>query len=101
MQILNSLIPIFAVIGLGMLLRKREFLTADSTKAFNQFAYFFALPLFLFYKLGTASSSGDQVDSMVFTLITAVGATGVAAWLAGYLLTVSYTHLTLPTICSV
>ena len=90
MQILNSLIPIFAVIGLGMLLRKREFLTADSTKAFNQFAYFFALPLFLFYKLGTASSSGDQVDSMVFTLITAVAATGGIAWLAGYLLKIPF-----------
>ena len=84
MQILNSLIPIFAVIGLGMLLRKREFLTEQSTRAFNQFAYFFALPLFLFYKLATASSSGSQVDSMVFALITAVAATGVIGWLAGY-----------------
>ncbi len=90
MQIINSLIPIFAVIGLGMLLRKREFLTKESTQAFNQFAYFFALPLFLFYKLATASGSGSQVDSMVFTLIAAVAATGGVAWLAGYVFKIPF-----------
>ena len=90
MQIIDSLIPIFAVIGLGMLLRKQEFLTKDSTKAFNQFAYFFALPLFLFYKLATASGSGNRVDSMVFTLTTAVAATGGIGWLAGYLMKVPF-----------
>ena len=79
MQILDSLIPIFAVIGLGMLLRKREFLTGESTKAFNQFAYFFALPLFLFYKLSTASGSGSQVDSMIFALTTTLAVTGAIA----------------------
>lgn len=83
MQIIDSLIPIFAVIGLGMLLRKRDFLTRESTQAFNKFAYFFALPLFLFYKLATASGSGSQVDAMVFALITAVAATGMVGWLAG------------------
>jgi len=90
MQILNSLIPIFAVIGLGMLLRKREFLTQDSTRAFNQFAYFFALPLFLFYKLATASGSGSQIEAMVFALMLAVALTGVIGWLAGYVLKIPY-----------
>ena len=90
MQILNSLIPIFAVIGLGMLLRKRDFLTVDSTRAFNQFAYFFALPLFLFYKLATASGSGSQVESMVFALLMAVAATGGIGWLAGYVFKIPY-----------
>lgn len=85
MQILDSLIPIFAVIGLGMLLRKRLFLTADSTRAFNQFAYFFALPLFLFHKLATATASGSQANSIFIVLMSAVAATGVIAWLAGFL----------------
>jgi len=83
MQILDSLIPIFAIIGLGMLLRKRGFLTVDSTRAFNQFAYYFALPLFLFYKLATATASGSQANAMFFVLLTAVAVTGAIAWLAG------------------
>ncbi len=85
MQILDSLIPIFAVIGLGMLLRKRHFLTVDSTRAFNQFAYFFALPLFLFYKLAAAPPAGSQAHPMFIALISAVAATGAIGWFAGYL----------------
>ena len=90
MQILDSLIPIFAIIGLGILLRKRGFLTADSTRAFNQFAYFFALPLFLFYKLATATTSGSQVNSMFIVLLSAVAATGAISWLAGYLMKIPF-----------
>ena len=61
MQILNSLFPIFAVIALGMILRRSGFLNHEITQGFNRFAYYFALPMFLFYKLGSA-----QMDLMVF-----------------------------------
>ncbi len=64
MQILNSLVPIFAVIGLGIVLRRQDFLTRDTTQGFNRFAYYFALPVFLFYKLGGAL--GSQQRRMVF-----------------------------------
>lgn len=90
MQILDSLIPIFAVIGLGMILRRRSFLTAESTRAFNQFAYYFALPLFLFYKLATASASGSQINAMLITLLLAVVLTAAIATFAAFLLKVPY-----------
>lgn len=79
MQILDSLVPIFAVIGLGMLLRKRGFLTADATKAFNQFAYWWSLPLFLFYKL-TAAEVSASANRLAVTLMIAVAATFAVAW---------------------
>ena len=82
MQILNSLIPIFSIIGLGMLLRKRQFLTEESTRAFNRFAYFFALPMFLFYKLAIAESVTGSGSSMMFALFIAVMLTFIIAWIA-------------------
>ena len=69
MQILNSLIPIFAVIGLGMLLRWREFLTADSTSTLNRFAYWYGLPFFLFYKLATTESVGISIAGIPGALL--------------------------------
>jgi predicted permease len=85
MQILDSLIPIFAVIALGMALRQRSFLNADSTAAFNRFAYYLALPLFLFYKLATASATGTHANAMLFTLLSSVVLTAAVGVLAAHL----------------
>ena len=82
MQILNSLIPIFSIIGLGMLLRKREFLSAESTRAFNRFAYFFGLPMFLFYKLAEAESVTGPGNKMMFALFISVALTFLVSWAA-------------------
>lgn len=80
MQILNSLVPIFAVIALGIILRRRNFLTAETTRAFNSFAYFFALPMFLFYKLGTAPAGAGLANRFMITLLGASVVTAIATW---------------------
>jgi predicted permease len=82
MQILNSLVPIFAVIGLGIVLRRQNFLTRDTTQGFNRFAYYFALPVFLFYKLGGAPSGANNAEWFLVTLLSASAVTLVAGWLA-------------------
>jgi len=81
MQILNSLIPIFSIIGLGMLLRRREFLTAESTQAFNRFAYWYGLPLFLFYKLATSEEFGLSLVGIPGALLVSVLLTLIAGCL--------------------
>lgn len=81
MQILNSLIPIFAVIGLGMILRRKQFLTAESTRAFNRFAYFWALPLFLFYKIASVESFASTDNLILVVLLSASVLTALAGWL--------------------
>lgn len=83
MQVLNSLIPIFSIIGLGMLLRKREFLSVESTQAFNRFAYFFALPMFLFYRLAEAEAVVGSGNAMTFALFIAVLLTFAVSWGVG------------------
>ncbi len=85
MQILNSLVPIFSVIALGMALRWRGFLTPDTTQTFNRFAYFFALPLFLFYKLASATSGSGSANLILNTLLTATVLTAIVGWLATWI----------------
>ncbi len=80
MQILNSLVPIFAVIALGIFLRKRNWLTEETTQAFNRFAYFFALPMFLFYKLGSAPTGTGLANRYMAILFGASVITAVVSW---------------------
>ncbi len=65
-----------------MLLRKREFLNAESTQAFNRFAYFFALPMFLFYKLAGAESVAGAGNGILFALFVSVVLTFAVSWIA-------------------
>ncbi len=88
MQILNNLAPIFAVIGLGILLRKRAFLTEESTQVFNRFAYFFALPCFLLYKIGGAVSPTGLANLFLTTLFLAAFLTAITGWVVSGLLRV-------------
>ena len=80
MQILNSLVPIFSVIGLGIILRKRNFLSEETTQGFNRFAYFFALPLFLFYKLGGSLAGTGTANLFLTTLLIASILTALSSW---------------------
>ncbi|MFK7768639.1 MAG: AEC family transporter [Mariniblastus sp.] len=80
MQILNSLVPIFSVIGLGFVLRRFQFLSDEATQAFNRFAYFFALPLFLFYKLAAAPTGTGTANLFLATLLGASVVTAIFMW---------------------
>jgi len=80
MQILNSLFPIFAVIGLGILLRNRKFLSDESTRVFNRFAYFFALPCLLLYKTSAAATPAGLANLFLATLMLAALLTAIAGW---------------------
>ena len=81
MQILNSLVPIFSVILLGVILRRRNFLTHETTQAFNRFAYFVALPVFLFHKIGTAPTGDGLANRYMITLLGATLATVCLSWI--------------------
>ena len=79
--ILNSLIPIFAVIGLGIVLRRREFLDGAATVSFNRFAYYFGLPLFLFHKLSNVAAAGGLANWYTLTLLLATIIAMFCGWL--------------------
>jgi predicted permease len=87
-QILNNLVPIFAVIVLGILLRKRAFLNEESTQAFNRFAYYFALPCLLLYKIGGATSPTGLANRFLVTLFAAAFLTAISGWIVSWFLNV-------------
>ena len=84
MQVLNSLLPIFAFIGLGAILRINRFIDKDATSAFNRFAYFIALPAFLFHKLSTSAPTSEAGNVTLVVLIATI-ATLIIAWLTTWL----------------
>jgi len=65
---------------MGMGLRKTAFLNKETTDGFNKFAYFVALPLFLFYKIGSAPGLTGDTGSFSLTLLTATLASGLVSW---------------------
>jgi len=52
---LNTVLPVFLVIGLGAILRKKGFISAELVVGLNRLVYWVALPTLLFYKIATAS----------------------------------------------
>ena len=53
-NILNIVLPVFAVIGLGTLLRRWQMVDQPFILQTNRLVFYVALPLLLFYKIGTA-----------------------------------------------
>ncbi|PLY01398.1 MAG: AEC family transporter [Desulfuromonas sp.] len=54
LEILNIVLPVFAVIGLGFLLRRWQMIDQPFIHQTNRLVFYVALPLLLFYKIGTA-----------------------------------------------
>ncbi len=81
-QILTIVLPIFLVIGLGYFLRRFGFLDEAFLHQTNRLIFYIALPLLLFYKIGTADFSANFNGALV---IGSVGAIAVAFLLSyGY-----------------
>lgn len=49
--ILATLVPVFAIMGLGVFADRRQMLPASTAACLNQFVYWFSLPLLLFHQL--------------------------------------------------
>lgn len=55
LQVINTIVPVFAVILLGWLLRSREFLPSHLIRPLNQIVYYLAIPAMIFRELASAS----------------------------------------------
>ncbi|MDA7880395.1 AEC family transporter, partial [Mariniblastus sp.] len=61
-------------------MRRRNFLNQETTQAFNRFAYFVALPVFLFHKIGTAPTGDGLANRYIIILLGATLATVCLSW---------------------
>lgn len=80
MYVLNTLVPILAVVGLGAYLRRVDFLPPSTVRNTNRLLYWVALPAMLFYETAEAQIQGEAVLRVFLALSGAM----LAAILLGY-----------------
>lgn len=83
-QIANILLPLFAVIALGAILRGAGFAPPGFFREMNRLVYWVAIPCFLFYKTAEATLEGVsavRVSAVVLAgMLGAIGLGYLAAW---------------------
>ena len=71
MNIINTIMPVFLVIGVGACLRRTGFLSAEFVKRLMRLVYWVGLPCLLFYK--TAGASYDYQAAGKTFLVVLIG----------------------------
>lgn len=86
LAILQALLPVFIIIGLGSVLVWRGFLQPDLVKGLNSVAYFIGLPAFLFLRSATGDPFQPEVLPIIGMLYAGSIATIIIAFVIGRLI---------------
>ena len=71
-MVLNSLFPVFALIVLGVALKRWRLTTTDFLKASDRLVYYIFFPILLFWKIGGSPSSAGGSGRFYLAVILAV-----------------------------
>jgi hypothetical protein len=80
LDILNIVLPVFAVIALGTLLRRLGLVDPTFLQQTNRLVYYVCLPLLLFYEIGRADFLANFNGRLIFGSIVAVTITFLASY---------------------
>ncbi|MDH3999331.1 MAG: AEC family transporter, partial [Desulfuromonadales bacterium] len=80
-EIINIVLPVFSVIALGWLLKKRGLIDAPFLHQTNRLVYYVCLPLLLFYKIGTADFFANFNGRLIIGSVLAVAITFIITYL--------------------
>ena len=80
-HIIDSLAPVFLLIGFGALLVKVRFFNQDMLKSMNDLAYWIGLPAFIFYRLATVSLVWNDLVPMLTVFLTGTVAAMAIGWI--------------------
>ncbi len=69
-DITNSILPVFAIIGLGAFLRRIGLLTEESLSGLSGLVYWVGLPCLLFQKIATTTFQGREASPIFLTVIS-------------------------------
>ena len=72
MMILNNLFPVFALIGLGALLKHIHMTGEHFLKSSDRLVYFIFFPVMLFWKIGSSPSADNSATNLIAAAICAV-----------------------------
>jgi len=84
-EILNIVLPVFIIIGLGTLLRRIDLISGEFIHQTNRLVYYIGLPLLLFYKIGTADFSANFNGGLITASVGAIA--------AGFLISFAYASM--------
>lgn len=69
--VINSLLPVFALMGIGVVLRRYNITTETFLKTSDRLVYYIFFPAMLFWKIGAAESSGEMnLNYCIASLVT-------------------------------
>lgn len=86
MYVLNTLLPVFAMVALGMILRKKRFLSDAFVKDINKLVFWVALPVLLFYSIAVSKIDIATAGKTWAVVMSATIATIIAGWVTVRLL---------------
>ncbi|MBU0994308.1 MAG: AEC family transporter [Proteobacteria bacterium] len=86
MDILNTIIPIFAIISLGWVARQRQFLPEYFIGAANRLVFYFAIPAMIFRAIARSSFHERFNADVLFIGLFSMTAAYLLAWGLGWLL---------------
>jgi predicted permease len=83
---LSIVLPVFAVMTLGTLLRRTGLINQEFIRQTNRLIYYALLPLLLFYKISTANFATSFNPKLTLGMIATLSAGAVISYASGYLL---------------
>lgn len=83
MSIINTIIPIFAIIFFGWIIRKKGFIPLEFVSAGNRLAFYFAIPAMVFRSISKASFHAKFNSSVLFITLCSVLLIFVIVWAVG------------------
>ncbi len=89
MHIINTLVPVFLLIGLGFVLRKSNFLSGDLVGGISKLVYYVALPALLFVEVATAAFDLGRAAGPFMVITAALGVCVIVAYIVAAVLKLS------------
>jgi len=86
MHIINTLLPVFLIIALGVLLRKTKFLSAEFVAGLNRLVFWIGLPCLLFYKVATAGYDYRLAGRTALVMIVGMLCCIVIAYIVAFII---------------
>jgi malate permease and related proteins len=89
MQILNTIIPIFSVILLGWVARRKGFIPGQFIGPANRLVFYFAIPAMVFAAIAKGSLKTDFNPVLLGCTLAAVGLSFGMTWIMGFMFQVT------------
>jgi len=74
MDVINALVPVFALIALGAVLHRTRFIDEQSWRSVERVTYYVLFPCFLFNAIAVADFTGQPVGQLALILVGAIAA---------------------------